>query len=259
MPILYEHPLSPYAQKVKIALDEKGVAYETRQPDVLAGGDAAFLAAALRAEVPAYVDEDVHLFDSTLILDYIDDRWPEPGLLAATPAERARVRAIEEVCDTTLEAINWGLSEVRYWGRATGDTAAALEESARVQYAGILRWLQDQLGERPWFNGAEFGRGDLAVAPFLMGVIGFGHGPVEGSALHAWVRRVRQRPSVARVFAAAKAALPALAASGAQRPREGFRREYRDHRLDWMIRSGGLDVVLDGIAKQNIRFTREVG
>ena len=33
-----------------------------------------------------------------------------------------------------------------------------------------------------------------------------------------------------------------------------FKREYRDHRLEWMIRSGGLDVVLEGLAKGNIRF-----
>ena len=34
-----------------------------------------------------------------------------------------------------------------------------------------------------------------------------------------------------------------------------MRREYRDHRLEWMIKSGGMEVVLDGIARNNIRFT----
>jgi glutathione S-transferase/RNA polymerase-associated protein len=37
-----------------------------------------------------------------------------------------------------------------------------------------------------------------------------------------------------------------------------FKREYRDHRLEWMIRSGGLDVVIDGIEKNNIRFSNEL-
>jgi hypothetical protein len=36
-----------------------------------------------------------------------------------------------------------------------------------------------------------------------------------------------------------------------------FKREYRDYRLEWMIKSGGLEVVLDGLAKDNIRFTAE--
>ena len=35
----------------------------------------------------------------------------------------------------------------------------------------------------------------------------------------------------------------------------GFRREYRDHRLEWMMKSGGVQIVLDGLAKNNIRFT----
>jgi glutathione S-transferase/RNA polymerase-associated protein len=38
-----------------------------------------------------------------------------------------------------------------------------------------------------------------------------------------------------------------------------FVREYRDHRLEWMIRSGGAQVVLDGIARKNIRFAFEIG
>jgi glutathione S-transferase/RNA polymerase-associated protein len=38
-----------------------------------------------------------------------------------------------------------------------------------------------------------------------------------------------------------------------------FKREYRDHRLEWMIRSGGIQVVLDGLARHNIRFTPEFG
>jgi glutathione S-transferase/RNA polymerase-associated protein len=36
-----------------------------------------------------------------------------------------------------------------------------------------------------------------------------------------------------------------------------FKREYRDHRLEWMIRSGGIDVVTDGLAKNNIRFSND--
>src|SRR6185436_15901661 len=100
MVLLYEHPLSPYAQKVKIALNEKGVSYEARLPDLFSGSDAEFAAANPRMEVPALVDDATKVFDSTIILEYIEDRWPTPPLLPLTPAERARVRMIEEVCDT---------------------------------------------------------------------------------------------------------------------------------------------------------------
>ena len=38
-----------------------------------------------------------------------------------------------------------------------------------------------------------------------------------------------------------------------------FKREYRDHRLEWMIKSGGVEVVLKGLERDNIRFTPDFG
>src|SRR5713101_5377962 len=108
---LYEHPLSPFAQKVKIALYEKGIPFETAVPNILGGGDEAFAATSPRLEVPSLVDGETVVFDSTIILEYIEDQWPQPPLLPPTPAERARARMIEELCDTYYEAINWGLAE----------------------------------------------------------------------------------------------------------------------------------------------------
>ena len=69
MVLLYEHPLSPYAQKVKIALAEKGVAFECRLPDFMSGQDPAFAAANPRLEVPALVDGDTRVFDSTIRIE----------------------------------------------------------------------------------------------------------------------------------------------------------------------------------------------
>lgn len=109
---LFEHPLSPYAQKVKLALIEKGIPFETAMPDLMSGGDAAFKDASPRLEVPALVDGDTTVFDSTIILEYLEDKWPTPAMLPATPVERARARTLEEICDSQYEAINWGLFEV---------------------------------------------------------------------------------------------------------------------------------------------------
>jgi glutathione S-transferase len=258
---LYDHPLSPYGQKVKIALREKGVAFETVSPGGLgaggAGGD--FAQANPRAEVPTLVDGEVAVFDSTVILEYIEDAYPTPPLLPASPADRARVRMIEEVMDTHLEPVNWGLSELRWFKRATGEEAAKIEAAAARQIAGFHAWLERQLGDREWFNGAAFGWGDLAVVPFLNGSAGQGHPPPEGSKLATWLTRANARPSVA----AATAEIAAMArtsgmANVAELVEHGlFKREYRDHRLEWMIKSGGLDVVLKGIERGNIRFTPE--
>jgi glutathione S-transferase len=258
---LYDHPLSPYGQKVKIALREKGVPFETVSPGGLGAGGAAgeFAQANPRAEVPTLVDGEVAVFDSTVILEYIEDAYPAPSLLPASPADRARVRMIEEVMDTHFEPINWGLSELRWFKRATGDEAARIEAAAARQIAGFHAWLERQLGEREWFNGPAFGWGDLAVVPFLNGSAGQGHPPPEGSRLAAWLARANARPSVAETTSEIAAMARATGmANVAELVEKGlFKREYRDHRLEWMIKSGGLDVVLKGIERGNIRFSPE--
>jgi glutathione S-transferase/RNA polymerase-associated protein len=264
MLLLFDHPLSPYAQKCKIALREKGVPFETRLPaGVGAGADfeRAFLEASPRGEVPALVDGEVRVFDSTIILDYIEERWPEPPLLPASPAERARSRMIEEAMDTHYEAINWGLGEIHFFRRAEGDLARALGERAAAQTAAWRRWLEAQLGDRTWFDGERFGRADLSVAPYLNGSRGFGLAPEPNSRLSAWLARANERPAVAQTTSEASGFL-AGAGGGmgqvAELVEKGlFKREYRDHRLEWMVRSGGVEVVLDGLARRNIRFTGE--
>ena len=97
---LFEHPFSPYVQKVKIALYEKNVAFEVEMPDAFSGAPTVFVETNPRVEVPALVDDDFAIFDSTIILDYVEEKWPTPALLPATPRDRARVRMIEDVCDT---------------------------------------------------------------------------------------------------------------------------------------------------------------
>jgi glutathione S-transferase/RNA polymerase-associated protein len=260
---LYDHPLSPYGQKVKIALREKGVAFETVSPGGLGAGGAAgaFAEANPRVEVPTLVDGDVAIFDSTVILEYIEDAHPTPPLLPASPADRARVRMIEEVMDTHFEPINWGLSELRWFKRAEGDQAASIEATAARQAAGFFAWLERQLGAREWFNGEAFGWGDLAVVPFLNGAVGQGLKPAQGSALIPWLARANARPSVADTVAEIAAmARTAGMANVAELVEKGlFKREYRDHRLEWMIKSGGLDVVLKGLERGNIRFSPEFG
>ena len=83
--------------------------------------------------------------------------------------------------------------------------------------------------------------------------------PASGSRARrlARSRRCHARASPRTFEAAAQSfggfeMLPQLVESG------HFRREYRDHRLEWMLRSGGVDIVLDGMRKGNIRFSHEL-
>jgi len=254
---LYEHPLSPYAQKVKIALYEKEIPFEATTPNLF-GADRAFESVSPRREVPCLVDGDLDVFDSTIILEYLEDKWPTPALLPAAPAERARVRMIEELCDTYYEAINWGLLEVRFFKRASGALAERLIARGGEQIAGMHTRLERDLGARPWFNGEAFGWGDLSVVPYLATSAILGFKPPAQSRLEAWDSRVRQQASVARCLREATVAMPALEQAAALVQSGGFVREYRDHRLEWMMRSGGAEIVLGGMAKKNIRYSVEI-
>jgi stringent starvation protein A len=85
----------------------------------------------------------------------------------------------------------------------------------------------------------------------------YGFGPFEGTRLLAWLMRARERESVKQTFVEFEKGLAGLRdpavrevyLSGARK------REYRDHRLEWMVKSGGIEVVLKGLEKGNIRFS----
>ncbi len=258
----YEHPLSPYARKVKILLYEKCVAFDCRFVNPYAGPEdpnwEAFLRASPRREVPVLVDGDVRVFDSTIMADYIAACWPEPPPRPAEPAERARVRMLEELCDTELEAVNWGLMEILFFKRAQGALAEKLLAAARGQLARLFARLEHELAGREWMNGVSFGRGDAAVYPHITGSAGYGFGPSAACPrLRAWLARAGSRPSVARESAELAAFMQELVASAA---RSGaafppvLQRQYRDHRLEWMMKSGGAEIVLAGLANGTIKF-----
>ena len=256
---LFEHPLSPYARKVKIVLYEKGVPFERVliTPMTAREGDphfADFAAASPRLEVPCLFDEGFRCVDSSIIVDYIDDKWPDPPMLPAGPRERARVRMVEELCDTALDAINWGLMEIRFFRRAEGDQARQMMERAGAQLAAAWDHLESELDGRPWFGGERFGRADasLVVHVVAAGLFGF---PLldRHPGLRGWSARCLERESVQRD----QADLAAYMASDGLRAMRGgpaHRRQYRDHRLEWMIKSGGLDIVLRGIEKDTVHF-----
>lgn len=255
--LLYEHPLSSYAQKVKIALREKGLDFTAALPEDFGTGrrDGPFAEANPRAEVPILVHDGATLFESTVILEYIEESWPEPPLLPRDPAARARARLTEEVCDTQYEAVNWGFGEVLWFRRATGGLADRLRARAARQTAELQAWLAERLGDAPWFGGAGFGWADAAAAPMVNRSVHYGLGPAPGSPLARWHARACERPSVAATFAEFDAAAARMAAASEHYTTGGRRREYRDHRLEWMVRSGGVEVVLAGLRDGNIRFS----
>jgi hypothetical protein len=81
-----------------------------------------------------------------------------------------------------------------------------------------------------------------------------GTGKVDGPLAKANPRLLRRDPA-ARVFARETEAVKGMGANHDRYRGTGAKREYRDHRLEWMIKSGGVGVVLAGLRDRNIRPT----
>jgi len=147
--LLYEHPLSPYAQKIRVLLREKELPFEARLPQRLerSGGNPELAELNPRLEVPALVHDGLTIFDSTIILEYLEEAFPSPPMMPQSPPARARLRMIEEVCDTHWEAINWGLR--RRTGRNPARSSApgcSWTGRASTPRRGRSRWRAREWG-----------------------------------------------------------------------------------------------------------------
>jgi glutathione S-transferase len=127
-------------------------------------------------------DEGLVLPESRVIMEYLEERFPEPALLPPDPAERALVRLrLERFSDFTDP----------YYDLMT---SRAGEEPFREQ----LRRLDADLEERPYLSGAAFGLADVAYVPWVLRAetrLGLDLG--EHQSLTAWRGRLAERPSVA--------------------------------------------------------------
>jgi len=259
----FEHPLSPYARKVKIVMEHAGIPYERVFVNPLAPDPETlrqFAAASPRLEVPCLVDGDgTAVFDSTVMLEFLEEKWPERSTLPASPGERARVRMLEELCDTELEAVNWGLMEIRFFKRAQGAEADAILARANQQLARLWARLDRELDGRKWMNGDRFGRGDATVYPHITGAAFFG-APLDAkfARLTEWAARCAAEPAV-QADAAQLAQWIQENLGGGAGDLQGMPivRQYRDHRLEWMMKSGGIEIVRRGLAAGTIRFQTE--
>jgi glutathione S-transferase len=205
---LYSGPVSLFTAKVRIALNEKELPYERvevgwspqdrylpHHPDVVALNP--------KAEVPVLVDGDLVLYDSTLILEYLEDRHPQPPLYPSDAAERARCRLLEATADEILFQPLWTLIDrVFYPGSSESvssqDAGAEDPEvlEARRQIAHHHHEFEKQLVGREYLCG-EYSVADIASFVMLSAAAQFGSPPgAEHSELLGWFGRVAARPAV---------------------------------------------------------------
>lgn len=127
-------------------------------------------------------------------------------------------------------------------------------DDAKRQTQQWYDWLEGQLGSKEYFAGESFGWADIGVAHCLNGSIWMGYGPKAGSPLDKYYKRIKERPSVKETWKEFYANADGLGARADAFKTGELVREYRDHRLEWIVKAGGLDIIAQGIKDKNIRF-----
>lgn len=103
--ILYYHPQSNFSRKIRILLTEKQISYELKEINLM-NKPSSFLEISPIGKVPVLVDEDgTTIWDSSLIAEYIDEKYPEPRLYPTDFRERLECRKWEELADTLGDKI----------------------------------------------------------------------------------------------------------------------------------------------------------
>ena len=162
--------ISPYVRKVLVCLDLKGIDYRI-DPIVPFYGDDRFSRLSPVRRIPVLIDESVTLADSTVICEYLEERFPNPSLYPASPAERARARWLEEFADTRMgEVFIWRLfNEVAIkrfvWGQETDP--AVVEHTLQTEIPQVLDYLESEIPTAGSFFFGEIGIADIAVAAFF--------------------------------------------------------------------------------------------
>jgi len=198
---LYYNPLSTYCQKVMIAFNEKGIAYEPQVVDLTsAEGRAAFEKIYPFGKVPFFKpSEDWQVPESTSIIEYLDDKFPNtPRLIPAGGGDAARqVRFMDRMADLYLNEPVVELQFQQLGFRAQdGDRAARARKYVSISY----EYYDKRLGNQPWLCGENFSLADCASIPALYyaeTVMPFD----AYSNIVAYWQRALKRPSYARVKA----------------------------------------------------------
>jgi glutathione S-transferase len=158
--------LSPYVRKVLAVLELKQLTYEL-DPIIPFTGDDRFSTVSPLRRVPVLIDDRVTLPDSTVICEYLEDRYPEPRLYPRDLALRARARWLEEFADSRMgEVIIWRFFNQRVIRPYVWKLPVEEEVVARVvdeELPQILDYLEGQMPEHGWLFG-ELSIADLAIA-----------------------------------------------------------------------------------------------
>ncbi|HEY9849007.1 MAG TPA: glutathione S-transferase family protein [Leptolyngbyaceae cyanobacterium] len=153
--VLYYAQRSPYARKIRILLAEKNLDCEMKATDIM-NKSAEFIQISPIGKVPVLVDEDsTTIWDSTLIMEYLDETYPEPSFYPSDRKQRLECRKWEDIGDTLAD------NAVALWYRKLkGENADPKYQSAIDR---LLPVLDEQLTTSTYLLGKNWTAADVSA------------------------------------------------------------------------------------------------
>ena len=194
---LYDAVPSSNSDRVKIALNEKGLAYE-RVSLNLARRDQKkpeFLKLNPYGKVPVIDDGGKILFESCIINEYLDEKYPSPPLMPQDPYLRARGRILVDYGMNYLHVTYFALRD-EFFFKKEGERDRKLIAEKQRELRSMLGYLEEALGGKEYFLG-EFSLTDVDLWPRFGRLEDYGALPTpELPRLGRWIQRMKARPSI---------------------------------------------------------------
>jgi RNA polymerase-associated protein len=186
MMVLYSGTTCPFSQRCRFVLFEKGMDFEIKDVDLFNKPDDVAVMNPY-GQVPILVERDLVLYESNIINEYIDERFPHPQLMPADPVMRARARLFlfnfERELFVHVQTIENGNKQ------PVVDKSKAMVRERLTQLAPILLKNKYMLGE-------EFSMLDVAIAPLLWRLDHYGVDlPKSAAPLLKYAERIFSRPA----------------------------------------------------------------
>lgn len=197
---LYHDVPSSNSDRVKIALAEKHLSWEgvrirlanreQKSPE--------FLKLNPYGKIPVLVEDGKVLFESCIINEYLDEKYPDPPLMPKDPYLRGRGRVLVDYALNFAHEPYWTLrGEMR---KPAGERNSAEIKTSRDRLRALLGYLEEALGNQEFFLGG-LSLTDIAIAPRLLRAESYGALPAPSlPRLSAWLDRLKQRPSVQAIL-----------------------------------------------------------
>ncbi len=153
---------SPYVRKVRVVMAEKKLDYQFVQEDVWSSD--AILTSNPLGKVPCLITESGEsVFDSRVIVEYVDTLSPVGRLIPASGRERAEVRTLEALADGLLDASILARLELTWAGRSDAQRSPAWVDRQMLRVQTALKALAQSLGDDAWCVNNHFSLADIAV------------------------------------------------------------------------------------------------